>query len=245
MPGARRLILFKVLEWIALGSIGVITAIKAVGAPASPADTLEMLQRDIVRRYVLWVAILNGVAIVGRLGQALLASESKARVKAVLTVLDEACFGNQPPAERHYNRVTLFKAGWRQKKLKPYARAGERYARSIPSFRIDNGDEAKNEGVIGQGWFRNMTVTMTLPAAPATWTPEHPACREYARQALLPVAKAGKLRVKSRSLMATPLRNFKGDQWGVLVLDSRLPNAFDAAREEIVKSTAAALGKML
>lgn len=123
MPGARRLILFKVLEWIALGSIGVITAIKAVGAPASPADTLEMLQRDIVRRYVLWVAILNGVAIVGRLGQALLASESKARVKAVLTVLDEACFGNQPPAERHYNRVTLFKAGWRQKKLKPYARA--------------------------------------------------------------------------------------------------------------------------
>lgn len=70
-----------------------------------------MLYRDIVTAYVPFVALFSAVALAGKAGQTFLGAESKARVKAVLDALEEACFNTVPRGDRHYNRVTLFKAG--------------------------------------------------------------------------------------------------------------------------------------
>jgi len=103
-------------------------------------------------------------------------------VKAVLDALEEACFNTVAPGERYFNRVTIFKASWFGRKLKPYCRAGDRYQHGISSFRINNDDEAQNEGLAGQAWFRNATVTVgDLPALPNPWSDADPNCQAYAR----------------------------------------------------------------
>jgi len=56
---------------------------------------------------------------------------------------------------------------------------------------------------------------------------------------------AGKLKVRARSLLATPVRSFSGAKWGVLVMDSRKPGAMDLAREPLVLLYVSALEKML
>jgi hypothetical protein len=142
--------------------------------------------------------------------------------------------------------VTIYKAVWFSKWLKPYCRAGDRYQRSISWFKINNDDETRNEGLAGQAWFRNATVTVgDLPECPNPWSDSDARCQAYAQHGLLTPAKAGRLKVKSRSLLATPVRNFKGNQWGVLVLDSRVPDTFNAERQASVTSFATVLSKML
>ena len=115
-----------------------------------------------------------------------------------------------------------------------------------PSFKINNNDETKNEGLAGQAWFRNATASVgDLPECPNPWSDADARCQAYAKAGLLTAKKAGRLKVRSRSLLATPVRNFKGNQWGVLVLDSRLPNTFGPERQAAVTSFATVLSKML
>ena len=205
-----------------------------------------MLYHDVVAAYVPLVAFFSLMALAGKGAQAFLGAESKSRVKAVLDALEEACFNTVPPGDRYYNRGTLFKAVWFGTRLKPYCRAGDRYQRGIQSFRIDNNDEDRNEGLAGQAWFRNATVIVNdLPACPNPWSNDDASCQAYAHRGLLTPQKAERLHVKSRSILATPVRNFKGSRWGVLVLDSRLPDTFGAEREALVTSFATALSKML
>jgi hypothetical protein len=243
---SRRLLIAKWAEWIGLGLLPVLSAIKTVGAPVPPTTLLQMLYHEVVEAYVGLVFGASVLALAGKAGQAILGAESKARVKAVLNALEDSCFNTVAPGERYFNRVTIFKAVWFGTKLKAYCRAGDRYQRDISSFKISNDDEAKNEGLAGQAWFRNATVIVgDLPECPNPWTDANARCQDYAHRGLLTAKKAGQLKVKSRSILATPVRNFKGNQWGVLVLDSRQPDAFGAERQASVTSVATVLSKML
>jgi hypothetical protein len=249
MPGSRRLLAFKLAEWIALALLPVVTAIKAAGPPEQPLNTLEMLQRDVISWYVAVVFALSMLALVGKAGQWYFGSENKLRVKAVLNTLDEGCFKDQPADERYYNRVTLFKANRRKTKLLPYCRAGDQYQRGIGPFAIHDNNQEANEGISGQAWFRAVTVTVNdLPVVPdrrEEWSVANGACKEYARAGFLSHEKAARLRVKSRNILATPVRDFLGNKWGVLVMDCRNPGILNAQAKQLAESTARVLGQML
>jgi hypothetical protein len=249
LPGSRRLLASKWAEWIALALLLIVTAVKAAGPPTQPLNTLEMLQRDIIHWYVPIVAARSILAAAGRVGQWWFGAENKRRVKAVLDALDEACCRQQPEAERYYNRITLFKANRRKTRLVPYCRAGEQYQRGIQPFAIHDSDQEANEGMAGQAWFRAVTVTVNdLPAVPEKaedWSGANEACKQYVRAGFLSHAKAARLRVKSRSILATPVRDFRGTKWGTLVLDCRNPGIINERIKDLAESTARVLGKML
>ena len=245
MSGRRRLLLSRFVEWSALAAIPVFSAVKAAGAPETIEHGWDLLRRDITEWYVTCVTVSSVLGVMGKLGQSWFGGESKIRLKAVLSAIDEACFQAVAPEERYLHRVTLFKANFSHTKLSAYCRAGDRYQHRISSFTINHNDERSNEGIIGQAWFRNATTAKVLPPCPGEWSDDDPDCREYARQGLLPVKKAAKLNVKSRSVLAMPIRNLKGNKWGVLVLDSRQPDAFDTSRTSLVQSIALALGQMV
>jgi hypothetical protein len=176
----------KWIEWVALAALPILTAMRAAGPPTKPVTTLGSLYAGVVGAYLPLMIAFSVLALLGKVGQAYLGPESKIRVKAILDALDEACFAAVPANERYYNRVTLFKANRKKTKLGPYCRAGQRYQRRIPSFQINNDDESQNEGLGGQAWFRNATVTVNdLPVCPNKWSDDDAQCKEYARLALL------------------------------------------------------------
>ena len=246
MTGSLPVTLAKWIEWIALALLPVVAAAKAVGAQTKPATYLEILHSWAVSVYLPLIAGFSLLALLGKAGQAYLGSESKIRVKAILDGLDQACFGSFPDIDRYAYRVTLFKANKKRTKLSPYCRAGARYQRGIPAFKIDDNNPNNNEGLGAKAWFRRATVKVNdLPECPDPWVDSDAKCQDYARRALLPAKKASRLHVKSRSILATPVRDIGHKEWGVLVLDGRDPNTFDAAREATVGMFTTALGKVL
>ena len=240
VPGTVRLTIAKSAEWMALGSLPILTAVNATTPATNPSTALQMLHHDIVAQYVPLVAAMSILGVAGKAGQLFVGVENKRRVKAVLDALEEACFQDVPEGERYHNRITLFKANKRGTELKPYCRSGERYSRGITSFRIDDNDESRNEGIAGQAWFRRATVKAELPEPPNPWSDGDPACQDYARRGLLDARKAGSLHVRSCSILATPVRGFQSSQWGVLVLDSRVPESMTSPRETLARAFATA-----
>lgn len=246
-PGTRRVLAARVAEWIALGLIPVLTAIRVQFGPTDPPrDLTGFLLKALHEWYAFSIFGLGTIGLLGKVLQEVLGAEAKGRIKAVLDTLDEACFHDVPEGERYENRVTLFKANWWTTKLKPYGRSGTVYQRGIQSLSIHDSDQDANEGVGGQAWFRNSTVAAyELPDCAVPCSNTEATCLEYARRGLLPIDKTRKVRVRSRSLLATPVRDFRGRKWGVLVLDSRKPDSFTADQEGLVRSFAGALGKMV
>ncbi len=167
-------------------------------------------------------------------------------MKATLDGFFEAYFADMTESERYDSRITLFRANRSKHLLKPYCRSGTQSQRGIQPLKIDSDHEEGNEGIAGQAWFRNVTVSPPpLPECPNPWSDQDVACQDYARHGVLSHSKAARLHVKSRSLVATPVRDCKGNQWGVLVLDSRTPDGIDPQKEPLVKAFAATLGKVL
>src|SRR5262249_29846868 len=151
------------------------------------------------------------LAFSSRAIQELINPESKVRMKAPLDAFFEAYFAGVPEGERYNNRITLFRANRSKDLLKPYCRSGTQYQRGIQSLKINSDKEDGNEGIAGQAWFRNATVSPpALPECPNPWSDEDPVCQDYANRGLLNNSKAARLHVKSRSLVATPVRDFKG-----------------------------------
>lgn len=245
--GGISLSLIKWAEWVALSLLPILTAVRTqYSRPTQPAGLGEFILLAIHDRYVLAVGILSVIVIIAKASEVLIGSAAKMRVKAVLDTLDQACFGEIPEGERYYNRITLFKAKWGKTLLKAYCRAGTQYQRGIQPFRIHDNQENQNEGVTGQAWFRNATVAVDhLPECKVPCSPTDPTCQEYARRGFIPLAKVRRVRVRSLSLVATPVRNLKGDKWGVLVVDMRKPEGLDPTKKTLVTSLAAALGKIL
>jgi hypothetical protein len=250
MLGRTRLRIAKVSEVVVLAAIPIVSAVKAAYPQAATPETnlLQHLHRVFLERYVWIVALLGAAGAIAKLTQELLNPESKIRLRSTLDTLLDAYFPDVPEDQRYHNRVTLFKASRGTDRLKPHCRSGTQYQRKIQSFAINDNDEGANEGIVGQAWFRNATVYATgLPECPEVWRDDDAACVAYAQRSLLPVTKAGRLHVKSRSYVATPVRDLKGSKWGVLVLDSRQAAGVDRdpTRDRLVRTYAAALGKML
>ena len=204
--------------------------------------------RDLLLQFLLdW-----NVPIIGLLGLSIVASKATqdwlnkadiTRLKNMVDSLHAAYFVGISEGERYHNRVTLFRANRKRVSLEAVCRSGTQFPRGIQSLGISDDAEAANEGVAGWAWFTDSTVTRTnLPDCPVPCVADDPQCQEYARAGLMPPDKARKLHVRSRSLLATPVRDRAGNRWGVLVLDSRRPDAIDAERGAIVTSMAAAIG---
>lgn len=248
MRGRWRVLVAKITEWIALGLIPILSALRAYypTVAAKPTNLPEYLHQAFTEWFLTLIIVLALVGVLAKLIQEHFNPESKKRLKAALDLLLDAYFTGVPEKDRYLNRATLFKANTGHSKLQPFCRSGTQYHRGIQPLLIDDNKEAGNEGVAGQAWFRNATVSIPdLPDCPNPWSARNLACADYARKGLLPMNKAETLHVKSRSLLATPVRNFKGEQWGILVLDSRKPDSIAQDKEHLVTLFASALGKML
>lgn len=248
MPGRKRLLAAKVVEWIVLALIPILSAVRIRYplAPRIPKIFIEFTHDLFLQWFVIIIICLSIFGILAKIVQEFLNQESKVRLKAAADAMLDVYFTGIPESERYFNRVTLFKANRGRTQLNPLIRSGTQYHRGIQPFLVNDNDEAKNEGVGGRAWFCNATITVTdLPDCPNSWSNDNPACKEYAEKGFLSPSKAEGLHVKSRSVVATPIRNFQGEKWGVLVLDSRRPDGIDRAKEPLVISFVAPLGKML
>lgn len=245
--GQTRIRIAKIAEWVALWLIPILSALRTSypSPPTPPLRFLGYIHRFFLDEFVWIVGGVAGIALVAKLVQEKLNPESKIRLKAWLDILLDAYFTGVPEAEKYHNRVTLFKANRKRTALEAHCRSGTQYQRKIQSFVISEDNENANEGIAGQAWFRNATVTASLPDSPPIWRNDDPACQHYATSGYLTVAKAEHLHVRSRSFVATPVRDFAGKKWGVLVLDSRKADGTNPAREELVSAVAAMLGKSL
>ena len=192
--------------------------------------------------------LLAVVAVVAFLGEEYINWISKAPYKSALDILRDALFKDMPSDEMFHHRATLFKANYGETKLKFFCRSGTQYQKKVQPFKINNDNEKENEGIAGQAWFKDATLNYAnLPEIPSDWRDDDDRCEEYAKVGHLPLNKAKKLNVKSRSVVATPIRNLDGKRWGVLVIDSRNPNDVldKSENKDLFESIAATIGKLL
>jgi hypothetical protein len=247
VSGSLRVLAAKVVERAVLALIPILTAIRLQFPATAPAKTLpQFLLLSLHAHYAVVVGLLAVAGLVADIAKEVLSAERKGRIKAVVDGLEEALFRDVPDDERYENRVTLFRADWRQSTLKTYCRSGTIYQRRRPKLRIHDNDQARNEGVGGQAWFRNTTVAAeALPDCATPCVAGNPDCQTYGVRGFMTIARAAKLRVKSRSLLATPVRDLRGKKWGVLVIDTRKPDAFTALQRTLASAFASAIGKMV
>lgn len=207
-------------------------------------STLPLLNFKNTKVYIL-LGVIAGAAF---MGEEYINWISKASYKSALNILRDALFKSFPPDEMFHHRATLFKANRRETKLKFFCRSGTQYQRSVQSFQINNDNEKQNEGIAGQAWFKDAALNYSdLPEIPSEWRDGDDKCKEYAKAGHLPLEKAKKLNVKSRSIAATPIRNLDGKRWGVLVVDSRSPDDFleKSKNKDLFESIAATIEKLL
>ncbi|MCY4381692.1 MAG: GAF domain-containing protein [Nitrospinae bacterium] len=206
--------------------------------------TLPLLNFKNGTVYIL-LGVIAGAAFIG---EEYINWISKTSYKSALNILRDALFKNMPPDEMFHHRATLFKANRRETKLKFFCRSGTQYQRNVQSFQINNDNEMQNEGIAGQAWFKDTTLNYSdLPKISSQWRDDDDTCKEYAKAGHLPLGKAKRLNVKSRSIAATPIRNLDGKRWGVLVVDSRNPDDFldNSKNKELFESIAANIEKLL
>lgn len=240
MPGRRRLIILKVLQVIVAGLVAAAAYLREYRPVQQPPGLGAYLHAEFLAWYV---PIMLGLVMISTAAQALqhlLGSEAKDRVRGALDTLVRACFPEVAEEERYHNRATLFQA--RRGMLRGYARSGTAFQTGIPNFRIDDNNEATNVGVAGRAWFTNATAhAANLPE----WSADDAARKAYAVAGYLTVQQAAKLRVPSRSVFATPVRDLHGRRWGVLVVDARRPEPFTEGQQALIRTFAGALGTMV
>lgn len=146
--------------------------------------------------------------------------------KKILENLHRHQFRDKADSAVNY-RVTLFKHTrwffWQW--LCIDSRSGKLYDRSKISFRIDDNDETKNQGIAGLIWLKqNFISKSNLP----DWQEnDRERSRTYASESLLPLDKARRLKIKCRSICGSVVKDSGGKLWGVLIIDSRLPDGID------------------
>lgn len=206
--------------------------------------TLPLLNFSNTKVYIL-LGIIAGAAFIGEEYNNWI---SKAPYKSALDILRNALFKDVPPDKMFHYRATLFKVNLRETKLKFFCRSGTQYQRKVQPFQINNDNEGQNEGIAGQAWFKDTILNyFDLPEIPSEWRDDDEKCKEYAKESHLPLRKAKQLKVKARSIAATPIRNLDGKKWGVLVVDSRNPDDFldESGNKDLIESIAATIGKLL
>jgi hypothetical protein len=250
--------LFHITEWVLLASVPVLAGIRSVN-PATYEDPLKAIIIFLANRplsFLFWISIAGiffkfiNQEVIGKYVQ------NRQEIKKILDSLHEIYFQSVPKEELFKHRTTLFKAyrsllTRRRNHLKIFERSGTAYLGSKTCFRIDDNREDINEGIAGRAWFINAKCTVNdLPEWPemgSTGPQQNPTCFEYAKRGFVSIERAGQLTVKSRSFIATVVRNREGDRWGVLILDSRDPDGITDApdRTALVTLGAALLTRML
>lgn len=248
MRGDRRLAVARWAIYTAPVLIGALTAVTGkYPLPKNPEprfkDVLLIAAHD---WYIVAVITLSVIILAARGLQDYVGALDTRHLKGMVDTLHAAYFAEVPEGERYHNRVTLFKANRKQTELEAVCRSGTQYPRGIQPLLISDDNEAGNEGIAGQAWFTNSTVVRTdLPDCPVPCLADDHDCAQYASQGLLPISKAAKLHVRSRSLLATPVRDRTGARWGVLVLDSRRPDGIDSAKTLLATSIAGAVANVV
>ncbi len=133
-------------------------------------------------------------------------------------------------------------SGW----LTPVLRSGHTTQRSTTYFLAP--DDADNvEGVVGVIWARNSELALTT-GAPLAPDADDAAVQAYARTTFIPETmvrvELSKGKTLSASFRGIPIEGKAGKKWGVLILDSRDPQAALAANLNIAPY-AYCLGKLL
>jgi hypothetical protein len=246
MRGQRRLAIAKWVTWLGPGAIALLSLLREQYPTATGGRIRDLLWGQYLDWHI-WVVVGITLAIVAaKAGQEYLEATDVARLKRMLDTMHATYFSGVPESERYHNRVTLFRANRNRTLLLAVCRSGSQFQRNIQPLAISDDVEVANEGVAGLAWFTDSTVMRAqLPAPPESWDAEDPACQEYASQGLMPIDKAGRLNVRSRSILATPIRDSKGTRWGVLVLDSRAPDGVDPNKQPMATAFAAAISNML
>jgi hypothetical protein len=248
MRGRKRVVVAKWVQRVGPALIAAFAVIEKKWPVAAYPSTRI---RDILLSYFLgWnfiaVLVLVSLVLLAKAVEEFLEGSDTARLKTILDTLHATYFADFPANDRYQHRATLFKANRQNTLLEAVCRSGHLYPKGIQPLRISINDEAANEGVAGWAWVTDSTVYRTdLPEVPNPWSDGDPVCQQYAKDGLLPMQKAQKLRVKSRSVVATPVRRPDGAVWGVLVLDSRRPDGIDRTKEPIVSVFVRAISTVL
>jgi hypothetical protein len=172
-------------------------------------------------------------------------------VKFHLDAIRETAFAISDDDAQHHHRVTLFKhvkwsfccrqwpwSGW----LVAVERSGHTTRSGVLKFKApDNADEA--EGVAGLTWARNRVVRVSkLPDL--TENSGEDQLETYAKNTGLKVDDVRKWLPKARSLTGIPVE-VGGRLWGIIVLDSRRPDAIVQQHENSHRLVGKLLGKLL
>jgi hypothetical protein len=229
------------LEWVSLALITILPACRYANLAnySEPVRPLIKFLADwafpLVIYFALGLIATKGVQqFTGR------RTAHKQEIKHILDLIHKTYFRDRPEQEHYQHRVTAFKACKtlirRRQYLKIFSRSGSIHLNSRTRLPIDSEHEAGNEGVAAWAWYTDaQLIRRGLPEWPQNPNPSHekdPVCQEYARLGLMSVNLAARLRIKSRSLGATVVRNQAGDKWGALVLDSRDPQGVSDAPEK-------------
>ena len=249
---------------MALPVIAVVRTVDSdrITHPLGAALVAEVKEHDVALVVFLALAVLGGKIVQAFTEQRI---TNQTAVKAVLDSAHKVYFVDVAKVDQeqlYQHRVTLFKArrhlrdlglnplNWKNWKraLSVQCRSGTTYQHSSMRLRIDDDNEAANEGVAGRAWFTNAAVTVSLPEWPEDATgSDDPRCVEYARLGFMSVKTASSVTVKSRSLSAHVVRTKTGVRWGVLVFDSRDPNGVSnqPERRHIMELSAHLLSQLL
>lgn len=246
----------RYLGWVAVSLLTLLSAIR-YASPTEQEQPLRSILEYIQGHYFSAVLILAIIILGLNFLQEVLErwATDRRKLKQVLDSAHKVCFRGVPEERLYLHRVTLFKASRRRSVpgayLKIFARSGTAFQRSDTRLLIDDERLDGNEGVAARAWFTNAQATVVnLPAWPEHPNPDHlndPLCNEYATKGLIPINKAARLTVKSRSIDATVVRKPSGERWGVLVLDSQEPDGISDSPEKkaLVALTADLLTRML
>jgi GAF domain-containing protein len=172
-------------------------------------------------------------------------------VHYLLDRFQEHVFEKQVGTPLHYHRVTLFRhirlrrslcrwpwSGW----LVPVERSGHTTRKSRAAFLApDDADRA--EGIAGQTWAQKRVVIVEdLPDI--SGTPSLGLLEDYARKTWVSVEWLQNRSQHARSFCGIPVE-VKGRLWGVIVLDSRSPDAIDQDAVKVHSLIGRYLGKLL
>ena len=241
---------FSVLQWIA----GIGLACFAAATKAEPknwvwaATSLAWLQ-DTAWLFIPLFTV--GLGLIQILRSATGPPWIWQHVHYLLDTFRQHVFKKQRGTPLHYNRVTLFRyvrfrcalcrwpwSGW----LIPVERSGHTTQRSRTAFLVpDNADRV--QGIAGQTWAQN-SVVMVNGLPDINGSPSLELLAQYAQQTWVSVPWLQNRSQHGRAFCGISVE-VKGRMWGVVVLDSRSPDAIDQEAVNVYRLVGRYLGKLL
>lgn len=266
--------MYTVTEWLTgactFGSaaLGVITGIKKedtwIKDSPSAIRLVEFLQEHALILYAIICAIVIACFVYRRLGNPWVWE----KIQFILDEYQDKAFNKEPGDATDHHRVTLFehkkncifRKHWSSEKwynpsgekpmissyLVPVKRSGHISQNSTTCFYVsDNSDDC--ESVAAKAWSSNQTVIKTDLPLINTRTVQRD-LKSYATDTYTDIKMlqkwASAKKQMPRSIAAVPVM-VSGEIWGVIVLDSRLPNGVTGDSVLNYQLTVALVGHLL